>query len=248
MSQNVFLIDPIFFIPIDEEYSKKKGKHKKDRITKNQKAKNKVGLEQNQDLNIVKGNHPKKIISSPEENKSTSINSQDDNQTTIIFSSTKNDKNIKSMSNSSKIYISEIFKRNWKLKSRRLISKLKKKLIKQWIQTNNKEINDTNANLSKDCSNNKLIIDSQSNNINTNDYDVDNYYIYNSNNVSNNNNNTLLTNNFNHFNNFVNMQNNSKNMKIGYTDINKTLNVSSNLVFNFSEIPNLNFNFIGRDF
>ena len=24
MSQNVFLIDPIFFMPIDEEYSKKK--------------------------------------------------------------------------------------------------------------------------------------------------------------------------------------------------------------------------------
>ena len=32
----------------------------------------------------------------------------------------KNDKNIKSKTNSSKIYISEIFKRNWKLKSKRL--------------------------------------------------------------------------------------------------------------------------------
>ena len=245
MSQNVFLIDPIFFIPIDEEYSKRKGKHKKNDITKSQIMKNKVGLEQNQDLNIIKGNHPKKIKSIPEENKSPSINNQDDNRTTIIFSSIKNDRNIKSMSNSSKIYISEIFKRNWKLKSRRLIAKLKKKLIKQWIQTNNKEINDTNANLSKYYSNNKLIINSQSNKINTNDYEFNNYYIFN-NNI--NNKNTLLTNNFNHIYDNVNLKNMCKNNKIYYTNNNKNLNVSSNLVFNFNEIPNLNFNFINKDF
>ena len=229
MSQNVFLIDPIFFIPIDEEYSKRKGKHKKNDITKIQKMKNKVDSEQNQDLNIIKGNHPKKIKSIPEENKSTSINSQDDNQTTIIFSSIKNDRNIKSMSNSSKIYISEIFKRNWKLKSRRLISKLKKKLIKQWIQTNNKEINDTDVKLNKYYSNKKLIINSQSNNININDYEFNNYYIFNNNNISNNN--TLLTNNFNHIYDNVILKNICKNNKICYTNNKKSLNVSSNLVF-----------------
>ena len=244
MSQNVFLIDPIFFMPIDEEYSKRKGKHKKNDITKSQIMKNKVGLEQNQDLNIIKGNNPKKIISIPEENKSPSINSQDDNQTTIIFSSIKNDRNIKSMSNSSKIYISEIFKRNWKLKSRRLISKLKKKLIKQWIQTNNKEINDTNVKLNKYYSNKKLIINSQSNNININDYEFNNYYIFNNNNISNNN--TLLTNNFNHIYDNVILKNICKNNKICYTNNNKSINVSSNLVFNFNEIPNINF--IGKDF
>ena len=245
MSQNVFLIDPIFFMPIDEEYSKRKGKHKKNDITKSQIMKNKVGLEQNQDLNIIKGNNPKKIISIPEENKSPSINNQDDNRTTIIFSSIKNDRNIKSMSNSSKIYISEIFKRNWKLKSRRLIAKLKKKLIKQWIQTNNKEINDTNVNLNKYNSNNKLIINSQSNKINTNDYEFNNYYVFN-NNI--NNKNTLLTNNFNHIYDNVNLKNMCKNNKIYYTNNNKNLNVSSNLVFNFNEIPNLNFNFINKYF
>ena len=245
MSQNAFLIDPIFFIPIDEEYSKRKGKHKKNDITKSQIMKNKVDSEQNQDLNIIKGNHPKKIKSIPEENKSTSNNSQDDNQTTIIFSSIKNDRNIKSMSNSSKIYISEIFKRNWKLKSRRLISKLKKKLIKQWIQTNNKEINDTNVKLNKYYSNKKLIINSQSNNININDYEFNNYYIFN-NNI--NNKNTLLTNNFNHIYDNVYLKNMCKNNKICYTNNKKSLNVSSNLVFNFNEIPNLNFNFINKYF
>ena len=248
MSQNAFLIDPIFFIPIDEEYSKRKGKQKKDETTKNQRIKNIVGLEQNQDISITKGNHPKKIISIPEKNKSSSNSIQDDNQTTIIFSSTKNNRNIKSMSNSSKIYISEIFKRNWKLKSRRLIAKLKKKLIKQWIQTNNKEINDTNANLSKYYSNNKLIINSQSNNINTNtnDYEFNNYYIYNNNNI--NNNNTLLTNNFNHINDNANLKNSCKNNKIGYANNNKNLNAPSKLVINFNKIHNLNFNFIGKDF
>ena len=244
MSQNAFLIDPIFFIPIDEEYSKRKGKHKNNDITKIQKMKNKVDSEQNQDLNIIKGNHQKKIKSIPEENKSTSNNSQDDNQTTIIFSSIKNDRNIKSMSNSSKIYISEIFKRNWKLKSRRLISKLKKKLIKQWIQTNNKEINDTNVKLNKYYQNKKLIINSQSNNININDYEFNNYYIFNNNNISNNN--TLLTNNFNHIYDNVILKNICKNNKICYTNNKKSLNVSSNLVFNFNEIPNINF--IGKDF
>ena len=241
MSQNVFLIDPIFFVPIDEEYSKRKRKQKKDDTAKSQKIKNLIGLEQNKDLNIIKGNHSKQIISFTEEKKSLSINSQDDNKTTFVFSSIKNDRNIKSMSNSSKIYISEIFKRNWKLKTRRLIAKLKKKLIKQWTQTNYKEINDINANLSKYYSNNKLIINSQSNNINTNDYEFNNYYIY-ENNI--NNNNTLITNNFNHINDNVNLQNVCKNLNIGCVDNNKNLNISSN----YNEIPNLNFNFISKDF
>ena len=203
MSQNVFLIDPIFFVPIDEEYSKRKGKQKKEDIAKSQKIKNLIGLEQNKDLNIIKGNHTKKIISFPEENKSPFNSNQNDNKTTIIFSSTKNDRNIKSMSNSSKIYISEIFKRNWKLKTRRLIAKLKKKLIKQLTYINNKEINDTNTNINTNCSNNKLIINSQSSNINKNDYEFNNYYIYKSN---INNYNALITNNFNHINDNVNLK------------------------------------------
>lgn len=246
MSQNVFLIDPIFFMPIDEEYSKRKGKLRKNDTTKSQKIKKKFDLNQNKDLNIVKGNHPKKLKSILEENKSSSINSQDDNQATIIFSSIKNDRNIKSMSNSSKIYISEIFKRNWKLKSRRLIAKLKKKLIKQWTQTYNKDGNNINATIIKNCTNSKIIINSQSNHINNNDYELDNYYIYNNNIKCNN---TVLSNNFNNIHDFVNFQNVYKNKKIGYTNDNTKLNIS-NLVFNYNEIQNLNlnFNFTGQDF
>ena len=245
MSQNVFLIDPIFFMPIDEEYYKRKGKPNKADKTESQKIKNMVGLNQNQDLGIIKDNHPKKIISFLKENKSSSNSSQNNNQSTIIFSSTKNNRNIKSMSNSSKIYISEIFKRNWKLKSRRLIAKLKKKLIKKWTQTYNKEGNGKNVNINKNCSNNKIIINSQSNNINNYDYEFDNYYI-NTNNIKNSN--TVLKNNFyNNINDFINLQNACKNIKFGYTNDNTNLNIC-NLVYNYNKIPNLNFNFIGKDF
>ena len=72
MSQNVFLIDPIFFMPIDEEYYKKKEKHKKNDIAKTIKIKNMVGL--NKDIDIIRRNHLKKNISIPEKNKSSSIN------------------------------------------------------------------------------------------------------------------------------------------------------------------------------
>ena len=95
----------------------------------------------------------------------------------------------------------EVKKTNWKLK---------KKLIKQWIQTYNKEHNDINANINKNFSNNKIIINSQSNNINSYDYEFDNYYIYNNNIKSIN---TVLKNNFyNNIQDFANMQNVCKNI------------------------------------
>jgi len=73
MSQNVFLIDPIFFMPIDEEYSKKKEKHKKSDIAKTIKIKNMVGLNKYQDIDIIRRNHLKKNLSILEKNKSSSI-------------------------------------------------------------------------------------------------------------------------------------------------------------------------------
>jgi hypothetical protein len=242
MSQNVFLIDPIFFMPIDEEYSQRKEKHNKTEIKKSKKIKNMDGLDKYQDIDIIRRNQLKKIISFPEKNKSPSINSQDDNQETIIYSSSINDRNIKSMSNSSKIYISEILNRNWKLKSRRLITRLKKKLIKQWTQVYSKEINDTNSNLSNIFSNNKIIINSKSNNVNFNGSGFNNYYIYN-NNIKNNN--TVLTNNISDI---VNLENTCKTINFDYKNNNNNLNISSNLVCNYTEIPNINFNFIGKNF
>ena len=64
----------------------------------------------------------------------------------IVFSTSVNDRDIKSMTNSSKIYVNEIFKQNWKLKSRRLITKLKKKLIKEYKNKCFKELTEVNNN------------------------------------------------------------------------------------------------------
>ena len=57
----------------------------------------------------------------------------------ITFSTSKTNKEIKSLANSSKIYIAEIFRRNWKLKARRLITKMKQKLIKKLNNIESKE-------------------------------------------------------------------------------------------------------------
>ena len=101
----------------------------------------------------------------------------DSNKKIIKFSSIKNDHNIKSLSNSNKIYISEIFKRNWKLKSKRLIAKLKKKLIKQWKYMHNGE--NYNYKWTKFINNNfaNKIINSKLNNNDSNDFEYNNYII-----------------------------------------------------------------------
>jgi len=148
MSENIYPTDPIFFLPIDfgensKNYNKEKKKlGKKEDIIKNHyKLQNFINFQENNrkptedqttscysssgkdyEEEIVAGN---KII---EKNS----NNNNDKAKTIIFSKIINDKSIKSMTNSSKIYVSEILKSNWKLKSRRLITKLKKRLIKEY--------------------------------------------------------------------------------------------------------------------
>ena len=135
MSKDVFMVDPIFFMPIDLED-------------------NKNATELNKKSNIFEN----KNISDKNDLNCFEQKEKNENKNIITFSLNKNDPNIKSMTNSSKIYICEIFKRNWKLKSRRLIAKLKKKLIKQWNQyclinfeNNNKFVNDNfiNGNIMK---------------------------------------------------------------------------------------------------
>ena len=181
MSKDVFTVDPIFFLPIDIE----------------------------EDLNISESNEKSYIV----ENKTFSDknilnceekNNKNENAEVITFSLNKNDRNIKSMTNSSKIYISEIFKRNWKLKSRRLIAKLKKRLIKQWNHyclikfENNKNV--VNNNFIQE----KII---KSNNINKK-FDFNNFINNNVTNLSHMNaiiNNSLYHNNFNNINKFENI-------------------------------------------
>ena len=98
MSQNIFLIDPIFFMPIDEEYSKQRNKPKKNGFPNKNKINN---IEKSKVFYSTKNNLSKyssdALISKSKQNKNK-------NKKTIIFSSIKNDRNIKYMTNSSKIY------------------------------------------------------------------------------------------------------------------------------------------------
>ena len=143
----------------------------------------------------------------------------------------KNDKNIKSKTNSSKIYISEIFKRNWKLKSKRLITKLKKKLIKQIRNSNNEDNERINSNIKNNSINHIL------KNINS-EFDFYNYCI----NKNINNNIYNFINNFNRINNYIskdgliyennnNNQNKSRNVRI-FNDpfINNIKDLKNNLI------------------
>jgi hypothetical protein len=213
MSKDVFTVDPIFFLPIDIE----------------------------EDLNISESNEKSNIV----ENKTFSDknilnceekNNKNENAEVITFSLNKNDRNIKSMTNSSKIYISEIFKRNWKLKSRRLIAKLKKRLIKQWNHyclikfENNKNV--VNNNFIQE----KII---KSNNINKK-FDFNNFINNNVTNLSHMNaiiNNSLYHNNFNNINKFgninifINQCNNNNKIDNSFVSHNKN---TKNLTLNYN--------------
>jgi hypothetical protein len=157
---NVFQVNPIFYMPIDFDESKKVDNSNND--------------DSASELDLS---------SSIEEDE----DDEDENTNIITFSLIKNNRNLKSKTNSSKIYISEIFKKNWKIKARRLMAKIKKKLIKQWknAQSNNSPNNmiDNNTNFT-----NNIII--KSNNINKN-FDFNNYYIKKINSIENKNNRIL---------------------------------------------------------
>ena len=203
MSDNAFQIAPIFCIPIDNE----------ENFDKNEED----------DIEIISEEEEEKCIS--EKNKEA-----DTKDKIIIFSLNKADKEIKSMTNSSKIYISEIFKKNWKHKSRRLIAKLKKRLIKL--------LNQNNSNNAK----NKIINKSNKNgNI---EFDFINYYINNNCSKNNNklynisynkslinktyNNKTFINNNFNNVNKFVNYSNIYNNITINNNQCNN-FNISNKI-------------------
>ena len=120
-----------------------------------------IDLQQEDETNISKDN---KIILNDDELISAEINIIDDNNNNIsfisnrildndtklsnddtknsefiTFSTDKNNKQIKSLSNSSRLYINEILKKNWKVKVRKLKKRLKQKLIKKINHIENEE-------------------------------------------------------------------------------------------------------------
>ena len=191
MSQNIFHIDPIFFLPIDlEENIKNKSKDIDNRTSSNERVKknikdiNKNDIEE--EITNEYSSSGKELAQYINVNKNNNIKEKkDEEKECIVYSTSINDPRIKYMTNSSKIYISEIFKSNWKLKSRRLITKLKKKLIKQYnklyIKDDKIESDNKNVNFKSDISDNKNIMNL--NNINNNIFICNNQFINNNNNI-----------------------------------------------------------------
>ena len=224
MSQNIFRINPIFFVPIDNQEISKNAEEPKNNTSicsehkkpKNKK-KNELDIEDKYTYdNSSSGKESDEYVNmddistKKEENKKNNEKTaKNEEKDIIVFSTSINDRHIKSMSNSSKIYTSEIFKQNWKLKSRRLITKLKRKLIKQYnnLCMNNAD-NDNNNNYNHNDYNNNYINNDESN--------CKNIYINNNNNMNNNSNNTgnNLADNF-----FINLQKIGTNININFISI-----------------------------
>ena len=119
MSQNAFNIDPIFLLPIDSDENLKESK-------------------ENKSNNIY--------IQSKENNSSN--NSTDSNSSFIseLKINEANDDEKSNINNNKKIYFLQYLKDNWILRCRRLKSKIKKKLIKEYLNSCKEEFSNINNN------------------------------------------------------------------------------------------------------
>lgn len=257
MSQDIFRINPIFFVPIDCQEMSKNENELQNEIkmfdepikTKNI-DKNQIEIEdKNTYDNSSSGKDSDGYVDIDEIGTKNEINekspgnngkfpkkSKNDEKETIVFSTSINDPHIKSMTNSSKIYTSEIFKQNWKLKSRRLITKLKRKLIKQYnnlCNKNNDNINDDNddTNVDDNFNNNNYSHnnDYDNNYINNDAFNCKKIFINNNNNMNNNSNNigNNLVDNF-----LINLQNIPTNININFNQFNNNCQIYNNSLNN----------------
>ena len=214
MSQNIFHIDPIFFLPIDLDdnlKNKEEDNPKNDKINniKENFKKNKENTE-NESTNEDSSSSGKELDQSQDidELKKEENTKTNKEINTIVFSKSVNDPHIKSMTNSSKIYICEIFKQNWKLKARRLITKLKKRLIKEYQKSSLREEN-KKTNVYNSIYNNNYI--------NNNSNDINNINVYKNTFVNNSN---RMYNILNGNKNFILGNNYCNNIGINYKQIN----------------------------
>ena len=175
MSENAFQIAPIFYIPID--------------------------LEEN--INLKEDSNDYNISEDEENYFSEERKEEAKDKNIITFSLNSNDPEIKSMTNSSKIYISEIFKKNSK--------KVRKKIIIKSNKNDNNEfdINDYCINNNGNIKINKLINIGENNSIN---------------NIA------FINNNFNNMNSFVNYLNIYDNTNIINNKYYIKLNISNNTI------------------
>ena len=237
MSQNIFRIDPIFFLPIDLEDNSKflSEDEQNDCDTPEEKQNNSLVKKEKIENNEGKTN---KYSSKGKELVQIFVSNINKNQI-----SKENDKEkIKPKKDKDKIYISQFFKENWKIKSRRLITKLKKKLIKQYKNSCLKNNDNKNVDILNFYFNNinSKIMNS---NINNNIFDCNNNFICN--NLSTINNNIIYNCNCSKGNNIENQNNIYTNININFNQYNNNYQIidnSDNLLCNdyvFNQYKNL---------
>lgn len=220
MSQNIFRIDPIFFLPIDlEDSSRILSEEEQNNCDTTEKQENNALITEDK-INFNEGSNKEY---SPEGKELVQIFVSNINKKQI---SKKNDKGkIKPKKNSDKIFISQFFKENWKIKSRRLITKLKKKLIKQYKNSCLKNIDNKNIDILNFYFNNINNKNMNSSNIN-NLFDCNNNFICN--NLSNINNNIICNCNCSKGNNIENLNNICTNININFNQYNNNYQIIDN--------------------
>ena len=249
MSENIFHINPIFFLPIDlEDNVKIKSDEEEDSqndILNNSPEKHKIKGQIKEDINMEEEvtNEYSSSSSSIKESElspchkqiETENSNKQENEEVTIFSKCKNCRYINSLTNSNKIYTSEIFKKNWKLKSRRLITKLKMRLIKQYQNLCQEKVKHNNY---KKLNFNNNTHNNPKNNILNSFYrnSLNNY-----NNCENNYVNSIGINNNLNENSLINIQNIYANININFNQFNNNNSqLIGNTIYNNNELGKFN--------
>ena len=148
-----YIYDSIFTLPIDlqQEDETNISKDNKSILNDDEKISDEINIiDENKDISFTSN----RVL----DNDTKQSNNDTKNPEFITFSTDKNNKEIKSLSNSSRLYINEILKKSWKMKVRRLIKRMKQKLIKKLNRIENEEKNQNDKN---SCDDNKYLINQQ---------------------------------------------------------------------------------------
>ena len=148
-----YIYDSIFTLPIDlqQEDETNISKDNKSILNDDEKISEEINIiDENKDISFTSN----RVL----DNDTKQSNNDTKNPEFITFSTDKNNKEIKSLSNSSRLYINEILKKSWKMKVRRLIKRMKQKLIKKLNRIENEEKNQNDKN---SCDDNKYLINQQ---------------------------------------------------------------------------------------
>ena len=154
MSSYIYNSNSIFTLPIDLQQEDEINLSTDDKIILNDDEI--ISAE----INIINENNDISYLPNRILDNNIKVSNGDDskNQEFITFSADKNNKQIKSLSNSSRIYINEILKKSWKKKVPRLIKRMKHKLIKKLNRFENEQKEQNSKN---NYDGNKYVINKQ---------------------------------------------------------------------------------------